>query len=352
MFVHGVWRESKLLSEIPPNANLAHTVSQIIIDCDRVIELHNNVESVHVHCNKCNLDAIVDAINTNKSVTDVAFLDFRKEDINIITNALSHVRSIQLIPDEDIRQPFEISIRNIKNLNVTHMSLTQDVLKTFKQFSGLESVCLQDCALGNAGTSTLCDALQSHKELRVLELDYNDIGFIGAKSIGALLCRNSKIVTLNLANNYICAKGAEAIFDSAPLKYVSLRNNSIGDRGANIIAQFIRRHRTLRSICLNANRIGLKGVNALIRAHSPACRLSLKINHAPSASSIRTNIRRTKENLCCDGNPGTNGAFEDNARRRSEVADETTQWLLINRRLKLVSKDVQGVICSFVATRL
>ena len=45
-------------------------------------------------------------------------------------------------------------------------------------------------------------------------------------------------------------------------------------------------------------------------------------------------------------------ALERNKERRAAVGEETTQWLLINNKLKLVSKGVDRIVCSYIATHI
>ena len=74
------------------------------------------------------------------------------------------------------------------------------------------TLSLVETNLSDAQLSALCSALKTHKApIGMLNLEYNDIGDVGALSLADALMEHSKIKTVLLAGNHISDVGAEAL---------------------------------------------------------------------------------------------------------------------------------------------
>jgi Ran GTPase-activating protein (RanGAP) involved in mRNA processing and transport len=75
--------------------------------------------------------------------------------------------------------------------------------------------------------------LNTHPEIKSLNLSYNNIGAEGAKALAA----NQSLSTLNLRANNIGDEGAKALAANQSLSTLNLRYNNIGDEGAKALAE-------------------------------------------------------------------------------------------------------------------
>src|SRR6185312_12729189 len=101
---------------------------------------------------------------------------------------------------------------------------------------------LSKCNIGNTGATVLAKALESNFSLSSLNLVYNEITHIRAKSI------------LEMALD---------LNSSISLTSLDLYNNSIGDTGATALAKALESNSSLTSLNLRYNQIGVIGAAAL-----------------------------------------------------------------------------------------
>ncbi|TMW68110.1 hypothetical protein Poli38472_007782 [Pythium oligandrum] len=154
---------------------------------------------------------------------------------------------------------------------------------------------------GVEGIGPLTAAIESHRTLQVLNLSYNNIGYIcatlvgdmlmqpscavtelniswnkickgGAIAIGRALRTNTNLKTLNLAMNRFSDDGAEqmaaALSMNSSLTELDLSRNNLGGRSAIAFGYYLRTNRSLQHLRLQDNRLGAAGAKALLHAVS------------------------------------------------------------------------------------
>ena len=132
---------------------------------------------------------------------------------------------------------------------------------------GLTALDLSFNDLNDDGVSTVCDAIQSNKETKLasLNMGFNSIGPIGAKSVAAMVAVTGGLTALNLSSNRLLDEGVsavcEAIQSNKETKLASLNMgfNSIGPVGAKSVAAMVAVTGTLIECDLSNNAMGEEG---------------------------------------------------------------------------------------------
>ena len=105
------------------------------------------------------------------------------------------------------------------------------------------------------------------KSLKVLDLNFSEIGYYGSKMIAEGLNVNHRLTCLNLRCCRIGASGVNALMTATcVLKRLDLSLNDIGDEGARAVARILENSTSLQAICLSHCCIGPDGVEALTDA--------------------------------------------------------------------------------------
>lgn len=98
-----------------------------------------------------------------------------------------------------------------------------------------------------------------NKTVTELRLSNNNIGDVGAQSIGEALKVNRTLTVLNLANNIIGDSGAQSIAEALKVNktvtVLRLRSNNIGDSGAQSIGEALKLNGTLTELYLHDSNI-------------------------------------------------------------------------------------------------
>lgn len=133
-------------------------------------------------------------------------------------------------------------------------------------------------ALGDAGTTHLCEALQRHggRSQLALNLYANEISHSGADAVGRLLAHTSFVQDVSLAGNTIGFKGAQAlqqhltdfaVLAACPLRSLNLSDNWLGDEGAASVAAIIAADLpALERLDVSDNQITDVGATAIVAA--------------------------------------------------------------------------------------
>ena len=140
--------------------------------------------------------------------------------------------------------------------------------------------------IGDVGASSIAEAIKVNKKLNNLFLSSNGIGDAGATSIAEAIKVNKTLTNLQLFYIRISDAGAtsiaEAIKVNKTLTNLNLSGNGIGDAGATSIAEAIKVNKTLTNLNLSGNGIGDAGATSI-------------------AEAIKVNKTLTNLNLSCDG---------------------------------------------------
>ena len=130
------------------------------------------------------------------------------------------------------------------------------------------------------------EALRVNTSLYSLNLIYSSIGDEGANSLAQALRVNISLSYLNLMDNFIGDEGAnslaQALRVNTSLTSLNLMDNSIGDEGAYSLAQALRVNTSLSSLNLMDNSIGNEGAYSLAQA--------LRVNTSLSSLKLGSNF--------------------------------------------------------------
>ncbi|KAK7198068.1 Leucine Rich repeat/Leucine Rich Repeat [Novymonas esmeraldas] len=133
-------------------------------------------------------------------------------------------------------------------------------------------------ALGDEGTVYLCEALQRHggRSQTTLNLYRNDVSSAGAEAVGRLVANSTIVQDVSLAGNTIGFKGAQAlqrqltdaaVVAACTLRTLNLSDNWIGDDGAASVAAIIGADLpSLERLDVSDNRITDVGATAIATA--------------------------------------------------------------------------------------
>ena len=105
-----------------------------------------------------------------------------------------------------------------------------------------EAINLSAASLGSRAVEILAAALATSRARRLI-LEDNHIGRKGAAALGALLAKNTRLISLDISRNKIGDDGAreiaEGLRNNTHLRKLMLGDNGIGPHGAEAIAQAI-----------------------------------------------------------------------------------------------------------------
>ena len=161
---------------------------------------------------------------------------------------------------------------SLTSLNLSGNSINDSgavaIANGLKKLSLLELINISNNSIGKHGIKALTDAFKVHTNLTSLNLSGNSIGNDGAKALADVL-KKLKLTTLNLSSNKINTNGAEALSTMLHKKKysdfhaLSLGHNSIGQRGAIVLADALKNCTSLHTIDICDICIDSKGAMAL-----------------------------------------------------------------------------------------
>ncbi|CAH3191514.1 unnamed protein product, partial [Porites evermanni] len=158
--------------------------------------------------------------------------------------------------------------------------------------SSLTILNLRGNRIGDAGASSLSQALTANSSLRSLDFSGNSIGHTGAASLSQALTANSSLTRLDLSYNSIGDAGAsslsQALTANSSLTRLNLPYNSIGDAGASSLSQALTGNSSLTSLDLHGGSIGDAGASSFsqaLTANSSLTRLDLSYNSIGDAGA-------------------------------------------------------------------
>jgi len=174
-----------------------------------------------------------------------------------------------------------------KNIGDEEAGMISDALKCNTTLTTLN---LESNYIGDEGAKMISDALKCNTTLTRLNLGDNDIGAEGAKMISDALKCNTTLTELYLWDNSIGACGAHAICE--PLIYntmneLHLNGNNIGDEGAKMISDALKRNTALTLLDLSDNNIGDEGARMIsdaLKCNTTLTELNLQCNNIGDAA--------------------------------------------------------------------
>jgi Ran GTPase-activating protein (RanGAP) involved in mRNA processing and transport len=132
--------------------------------------------------------------------------------------------------------------------------------------------------LGEEGTKAICEALEQNKTLKELDISGNRHGNIGgsagAKHVAKMLGVNGGLTKLSLAQNNLEEAGTkticEALEQNTTLKELDISgheySNIGGSAGAKHVAKMVRVNGALTKLCLAQNKLEVEGTKAICEA--------------------------------------------------------------------------------------
>ena len=178
----------------------------------------------------------------------------------------------------------------------------------------LTSLHLLNNRVGDAGVTSIAEAIKVNKTLTDLKLSWNGFGDADATCIAEAIKVNKTLIHLFLSGDGIGDVGAssiaEAIKVNKKLKNLFLSSNGIGDAGATSIAEAIKVNKTLTNLQLFYIRISDAGATSIaeaIKVNKTLTNLNLSGNGIGDAGAtsiaeaIKVNKTLTNLNLSCDG---------------------------------------------------
>mmetsp|Transcript_21645 Transcript_21645/g.32887 ORF Transcript_21645/g.32887 Transcript_21645/m.32887 type:complete len:251 (+) Transcript_21645:90-842(+) len=198
------------------------------------------------------------------------------------------------------------------------------IIKVLKDTQVLEELRLKFNEI-TLSSGKFAEALAYNRTLRVLHLDENNIGSLGAKQIANALRVNRTLHSLYLNHCKLGDEGgkhmARALMENKSIRVLWLDQNGIGDAGAQSLAASFVINQTLRDIRLNGNLIGKKGGNKLanaLKCNGSIVKIGLEKNNV-----IRSEQARIQEILKDEKRGGGSNNDEMSPLERLEAFIET-----------------------------
>ena len=181
-----------------------------------------------------------------------------------------------------------ISSKMIMILNLASNQISTEGLKIM-QTEIIESKCLKYLNLGlykgshrinnfsGEGGLVIARIILNNKSIETLILQENLLGEESGTKIGVALSQNKVLKKLVISNNKIKNKGAKAIIEnSRNLISLDLSYNEISSEVCNDLKYLMQKSKNLKEIIWNGNKVGLKGITALLEGINNNKNMKLK----------------------------------------------------------------------------
>ncbi|CAH1791139.1 unnamed protein product [Owenia fusiformis] len=169
--------------------------------------------------------------------------------------------------------PVSYFMRHIKDPNFTmkHHGLgssgSTSIGYSLENNTKMVKVNLEDNFLTKNGAIGLAKHLKENMYITELTLSENNIGNDGAKALCEMLTENHVINKLNLSGNEFTCAAAEHFYKmlehNTSLKHLVLSHNNLEERGAKIFKDILMMTESLESLDLSWNHIRMKGAVAI-----------------------------------------------------------------------------------------
>ena len=220
-----------------------------------------------------------------------------------------------------------------------HMSTQREAAETERAVIHLD---LNGNPLGEECCDTLCNMLRTNQSLEHVNLGNTQIGTMTLIQLSKVLWYNNTIKVLNLENprsydkeettTYHLAKMVRA---NRSLVELYLGKHNIGDRGAQLLAEYLEDNATLRVLDLRCNKIGVAGAEAfailLMRGGGVLANLNLASNRIcdQGGQALGVALRSSRHLLSLDISSNSIGDMGLVAIADALNANTTLQRLLI-----------------------
>ena len=300
----------------------------------------------HIELNNCNLSskglqAILNAMKKNKRLQTLnfGFNNIDDENANILVAIFSKNDCIEhvclqdcALSDEGLNQISKaaLSLKLFKSLDFSHNIISNENVLTvsmiIKNNQNLEYLHLTKCAIQETGIQKVVGALDSHQNLKALNLSGNKVTDVAADNFGTIIAKNKNLTKLLMSDCHLQTNGFARITDSLlllnvlthidfscnyfdyrmacslaevidkstsltyidlsccelqgmefnvvleamavakNLKHVDLRSNRLNDKSSNTLERFINNNRLLKHLCLSDCNLEDYALSKLLRA--------------------------------------------------------------------------------------
>ena len=219
---------------------------------------------------KIELDKVIlTSIKIMKKLSIVINRSINTLKILILSNNDIDDNSAKILFDTLYKSNFQqISILNLSNNKITIKGILSS-RNFFKSNTSINTLVFSHNLIGSTGCNNLINYLKENENLslRTIDLSYNGITKDGLTSLIDFIILNNKLVTLNLAGNYLCDEGIKKLSDiyscskiQIKLSYLNLENNNITKNSCKYINKIISFSMFITSILLNNNPLYNDGV--------------------------------------------------------------------------------------------
>ena len=206
--------------------------------------------------------------------------------LNLIINRCINTLKILILSNNDIDDKtakilfdslYQNHFRQISILNLSNNKISNNGILSsenfFKSNTSINTLVFSHNLIGSIGCNNLINYLKESETLalRTIDLSYNGITKDGLISLIDFIMINNKLVTLNLAGNYLCDEGIRKLTDiysshiiHIKLSYLNLENNNITKNSCKYINKIISSSMFITNICLNNNPLYNEGVISIL----------------------------------------------------------------------------------------
>eukprot|EP00056_Hartaetosiga_gracilis_P014336 m.240315 g.240315 ORF g.240315 m.240315 type:complete len:455 (+) comp14869_c0_seq1:76-1440(+) len=211
---------------------------------------------------------LVDAMRDNSTLTKVNFTNTNLSDVS--TRYLCNMLAERALQNRTLSEGLHKSITVlILDTNPIGPDGGKYLVGALEKCYTLETVKLNNCALGDVGAISVARSLINNDHIHTLEIGNNLISDRGAREFGEMLRRNNRLEGLSLWKNNILASGAaflaQGLLENRSLQWLGLGGNGIGPDGALAFASRLGNIH-LRWLALGGNGVQDQGAMVLASA--------------------------------------------------------------------------------------
>ncbi|CAF4854652.1 unnamed protein product [Rotaria socialis] len=188
---------------------------------------------------------------------------------------------IQRLHNDILTDPI---VKMYLNRNWIKKVSVQRIIDALQYNTTVTTVNLQEFNIKEEEAYHIAHMLETNKTLTVLNIGYNGLGDKGLCSLSEGLHKNMTLEELYLGCTGIGDAGAKSLAQVLQnningLKIISLESNAIGDNGARDLALALRNNKTLTTLDLARNKIGILGAEYFFESlQSSPVKVSLEEN--------------------------------------------------------------------------
>jgi hypothetical protein len=154
------------------------------------------------------------------------------------------------------------------NLQLSGIVKVLDALVQTADKASMQHIDVSECHGGPDCAAAMARAAAAVPTLRRVAISGNDIGAMGAMSLGDMLVRGGQLHEVYIASNNLGDTGiryvADGLKENTGLTLLDVRNNRIGDDGVATLMAAVATHPSLRVVDLGDNQFSAAGVEAVL----------------------------------------------------------------------------------------